>query len=55
LNSLADYERIHTEVLSRLPGVSRIQSSFTIRNVIAQPQLRALITASFSSGRRISD
>eukprot|EP01037_Dinobryon_pediforme_P020355 gene20355-20956_t len=31
-----DYERIHTEVLSRLPGVSRIQSSFTIRAVISQ-------------------
>ncbi len=31
-----DYERIHTEVFSRLPGVSRIQSSFTIRTVIAQ-------------------
>jgi DNA-binding Lrp family transcriptional regulator len=38
VNSLADYERIHTEVLSRLPGVSRIQSSFTIRNIIAQPR-----------------
>ena len=34
--SPSDYERIHTEVLSRLPGVSRIQSSFTIRSVIAQ-------------------
>jgi DNA-binding Lrp family transcriptional regulator len=36
--SLADYERIHTDVLSRLPGVSRIQSSFTIRNIITQPR-----------------
>jgi len=34
-SSMADYERIHTEVLSRLPGVARIQSSFTIRNVMA--------------------
>lgn len=33
--SMADYERLHTEVLSRLPGVSRIQSSFAIRNVMA--------------------
>lgn len=32
--SAADYERIHTEVLSRLPGVSRIQSSFAIRTVV---------------------
>jgi DNA-binding Lrp family transcriptional regulator len=31
----ADYERIHKEQLSRLPGVSRIQSSFAIRSVIA--------------------
>lgn len=30
----ADYERIHTEILSRLPGVSRIQSSFAIRSVV---------------------
>ncbi|MBN8942973.1 MAG: Lrp/AsnC family transcriptional regulator [Rhizobiales bacterium] len=30
----ADYERVHKDVLSRLPGVSRIQSSFAIRSVI---------------------
>jgi len=30
----ADYERIHKEQLSRLPGVARIQSSFAIRRVI---------------------
>ena len=30
----ADYERIHKETLSRMPGVSRIQSSFAIRTVI---------------------
>lgn len=29
----ADYERIHKEVLSRMPGVARIQSSFAIRRV----------------------
>lgn len=34
--SMPDYERIHTDVLSRLPGVARIQSNFAIRNVIAQ-------------------
>ncbi len=35
----SDYERIHTEVLSRLPGVSRIQSSFAIRSVVrARPR-----------------
>jgi DNA-binding Lrp family transcriptional regulator len=35
-HNMADYERVHTEVLSRLPGVARIQSSFTIRNVIRE-------------------
>jgi len=39
--SMADYERIHSDVLSRLPGVSRIQSSFAIRNVIL-PQGRSV-------------
>jgi DNA-binding Lrp family transcriptional regulator len=33
-SSVADYERIHTEVLSRLPSVTRLQSSFAIRKVI---------------------
>lgn len=28
-----DYERIHKEILSRLPGVARINSSFAIRSV----------------------
>lgn len=32
--SVSDYERLHTEVLSRLPSVTRIQSSFAIRNVL---------------------
>ncbi|MCJ2012414.1 Lrp/AsnC family transcriptional regulator [Methylobacterium sp. J-076] len=31
----ADYERLHKEVLSRLPGVARLQSSFAIRTVVA--------------------
>jgi DNA-binding Lrp family transcriptional regulator len=30
----ADYERIHKNQLSRLPGIARIQSSFSIRSVI---------------------
>lgn len=29
-----DYERVHKEILSRLPGVARINSSFAIRSVI---------------------
>jgi DNA-binding Lrp family transcriptional regulator len=31
--SASAYEMVHKEVLSRLPGVSRIHSSFTIRRV----------------------
>lgn len=30
----ADYERIHKEALSRMPGVAHIQSAFAIRSVI---------------------
>jgi len=29
----ADFERIHSQKLTRLPGVSRLQSSFTLRTV----------------------
>ncbi|ESQ91037.1 hypothetical protein ABENE_11335 [Asticcacaulis benevestitus DSM 16100 = ATCC BAA-896] len=29
-----DFERIHNDVLSKLPGVQRIHSSFSIRNVL---------------------
>ncbi|APF38097.1 transcriptional regulator [Chelatococcus daeguensis] len=35
----ADYERIHTDVLSRLPGVARIQSAFAIRSVVRAARL----------------
>lgn len=34
VDNAADYERLHKEVLSRLPGVARIQSSFAIRTVV---------------------
>lgn len=34
---LADYERIHKEELSRLPGVTRLRSSFVLRDVKSQP------------------
>ncbi len=30
-----DYEAIHKDVLSRLPGVSRIKSSFAIKSVVS--------------------
>ena len=33
---MQDYERIHKEELSRLPGVVRIQSNFAIRPIVQQ-------------------
>lgn len=30
----ADYERIHTDILTRLPGVDRVVTNFAIRNVL---------------------
>jgi DNA-binding Lrp family transcriptional regulator len=33
VSSFADYERIHQEELSRLPGVRRIESGFAVRGV----------------------
>lgn len=35
----ADYERIHKEQLSRMPGVARIQSAFAIRTVVRSTSL----------------
>lgn len=35
-DNAAAYETIHKEILSRLPGVARIHSSFSIRSVLAQ-------------------
>lgn len=37
--SMTDYERLHKEVLSRLPGVSRIHSSIAIRSVMVAKKL----------------
>lgn len=34
---LADFERIHKEELSRLPGVARLRSSFVLREVASRP------------------
>ena len=41
---LADFERIHKEQLSRLPGVARMKSSFALRDV-ARKGLRDLLRA----------
>lgn len=35
VDSAGDFERVHKEILSALPGVERIHSSFSIRNVLA--------------------
>ncbi len=35
VENAGEFERIHKEVLSSLPGVSRIHSSFSIKNVLA--------------------
>lgn len=35
VESAGEFERIHKEILSTLPGVLRIHSSFSIRNVLA--------------------
>jgi len=36
-HDLADYERIHKEQLSRLPGVARLKSSFVLRDIVNKP------------------
>ncbi len=36
---LADFERVHAQHLSRLPGVSRINSSFALREVVNRSYL----------------
>ena len=41
---LSDYERIHKEELSRLPGVVRLKSSFVLREIAS----RALPTSSLN-------
>lgn len=35
VENAGEFERIHKEVLSSLPGISRIHSSFSIKNVLA--------------------
>lgn len=35
VETAAEFERVHTDILSTLPGVRRIHSSFAIRNVLA--------------------
>ena len=40
---LADFERIHKEQLSRLPGVTRLKSSFALCEVVSRPLPTAIL------------
>ena len=37
--SAADFERLHSKVLTKLPGVARVESSFVLRPVVKQAGL----------------
>ena len=39
VEDLTDFERIHRESITRLPGVSRVQTSFALRTVIKRTTL----------------
>ena len=47
-----DFERIHRTELSRLPRVSRIQSSFAIRDVVQRPAPLSLFQPVAAPGRK---
>lgn len=42
---MADYERIHKQHLSRMPGVSRLHSSFAMRAVVRRNVSPAVLTS----------
>ena len=39
LDDTVDYERIHHQHLTKLPGVARVKSSFTLRTVAKKTEL----------------
>ena len=39
VRDMADFERIHKEALTRLPGVARVNSSVAIRKVLKKTEL----------------
>jgi len=43
IRDLADFERIHRVELSELPGVARLQSLFSLREVVSRPAPQALL------------
>lgn len=44
VRDLADFERVHRVELSQLPGVSRMQSLFSLREVVSRPVPPALFS-----------
>lgn len=49
---LADYEHIHKQELSRLPGVARLRSSFVLRDVKSRPIPASALGAQRSAGAK---
>ncbi len=39
VNDARDYERIHSQFLTRLPGVDRVHSSFALRTVVKKTEV----------------
>ena len=37
VRDIEDFERVHKQELSRLPGVARMQSSFALREIVRRP------------------
>jgi len=35
----ADFERLHTKILTRLPGVARVHSSFALRTIVKRTEV----------------
>ena len=54
VETAGEFEHIHKNILSALPGVSRIHSSFSIRNVLARPVSRQGSTRSGANASRSS-
>jgi len=45
---LADFERIHKEWLSNMPGVARMTSSFALRQIINRPNVDIAMSPNFN-------
>lgn len=52
-HNLADYERIHKEELSRLPGVTRLRTSFVLREVKSRALPARALDARRPSSRKL--